>query len=291
MLLLLATLLFGPFALAQSPVECDGPCHPSVGLLVQLSPEGVPNNQCTATLVAPDVMLTNTHCLPPALRRAGSDCAGKVRFHFGPDSANYEMESECSEVIYASSIVSEQTNAPDYAFLRLERPLRRPFLQISRRGFSRQETKKVYKINPVKNEETGETFFGQGRMTQAECATTYDPVTYISNTPLSPIVFLRACRIIPGNSGSALVGSDGMIQGIVASISTRLQTVNGREEEVPLASPRNKGTNFACLREPSGLGFSYVGAMDPACTRATVPRLPPAPREYGFASLRANDRN
>lgn len=57
-------------------------CSPTVGLLSFAMQDGAA--QCTASLVAPDIIATNAHCVPDDLQAAGSSCKNRMWMNFIP---------------------------------------------------------------------------------------------------------------------------------------------------------------------------------------------------------------
>src|SRR4051812_15299822 len=64
--------------IAQSGVvHCEDAsrCSPATGMITGARAEGV--YQCTAFLISPDLVGTNSHCVPDDLRNAGADCSNR----------------------------------------------------------------------------------------------------------------------------------------------------------------------------------------------------------------------
>jgi len=238
-------------------------CSPSIGLLSFALETNAA--QCTATLVAPDIVATNAHCVPDELQKAGASCQGRIWMNFAKnDNAAFETQIDCAEVLIAEGAKGE--DVADYAFLRLSKASARPFLRVSRRGIKDGEQIRVEKVDPVKGE--GAT----GIQHEVTCVAVQHTILADFNSDRDPVPLLADCEARGGNSGSALRASDGTVLGVLYSV---LDTKNlpqafadkGMTVPGPFG-PLNLGSNYACLKLPEALN---AGAPDAACAGPAAP--------------------
>ena len=128
-------------AARQATARCglsDGSCPEGIGLWTMLEPKGPPS-MCTSFLVAPDLALTNHHCIPLASRAAGADCRNLAWLHF-PRTRGARADSvSCREVV-AISATSEKIDQPDWALVRLARPVEREIAPLAIDGVRDMDT-------------------------------------------------------------------------------------------------------------------------------------------------------
>lgn len=235
-------------------VTCEGThhCNPSVGLLSFYS--GTNSGQCTATLVAPGIVATNAHCVPDDLREVNSNCEGRIWLTF-VYARGMETKLSCSRVLIArrgGATDGTDMERADYAFLLMKGNEYRPSMPISRDGIDGNEYLTVEKVDPVKD--PGEML---GEQKEAQCLTVKNTMLLKRFTSrFSPVASVVNCNIIPGNSGSAVIGPRNAITGVVYA-GYNLQPVLDafREEniEVNSAAVMSLTTNFACLTVPKGI--------------------------------------
>ncbi|MEX1099485.1 MAG: hypothetical protein WEB87_03595, partial [Bacteriovoracaceae bacterium] len=135
------------FFRSQSAYCPSGDCHPSVGSLVTLERGKI--KYCTATLVAEDVLLTSSNCLPRNLKIPNVSCVNNVYAIF-PDVYGYREERSLCSLILASDSLKEDEDPAlwknDFAFIKLKTPLNRQFAQISKEGLQEEESYAVWKM-------------------------------------------------------------------------------------------------------------------------------------------------
>lgn len=128
-----ATVATVTAAAASKPPEltlrCDDArgCPQAVGMVVF---EGDPTHErCTGTLVAPDQVLTASHCVRAADRHAGGSCERAwVAF---PDSPGAPAEwARCERVVRASALHRTDALQQEYALIQLARAVQRSPLTI-----------------------------------------------------------------------------------------------------------------------------------------------------------------
>lgn len=103
------------------------PCPAAVGMLVRPSGEDV--ERCTAALVAPDRVVTASHCLPQPARTPGAACDGAWVL-FGRTESRPQEWHACAEVVRADHVGDERVMRQDVAMVRLATPSSRPTLPV-----------------------------------------------------------------------------------------------------------------------------------------------------------------
>jgi hypothetical protein len=232
----------------------ESECHPGIAQLFasNYTQRGTQMAVCTAFLISADTAMTNTHCLPPTLRRAGSKCAGQVSLIF-PRLRGLRSEIVgCGTVEEARPIYPEwgsdrdsqlrlMSQTADYAVIRLQGAVTRPALRLSRRGIYANEKLFIHAVDPSEG-------FATASYVPRRCVareTTYHLFSSdIPQQPFSPRFYMSECAIRSGNSGAPLMDHMGDVRGIV-------------NQRVRSSSPASDamGVNLACVsipREPRG---------------------------------------
>ncbi|MGZ6331434.1 MAG: trypsin-like serine peptidase, partial [Bdellovibrionota bacterium] len=231
-------------------VSCSDPanCHESIAFLTETSPVNV--SMCTSFLIAPDMVATNSHCIPDDLKAPGSPCTDRIWLTFPKVGALEGVQVGCSQVIFASE--HPQTVAPDYAFIQLDQPVQRKVLGFNHDGFADNLRVSIPKINPV------DASFPLGSLEVARCKMIQNTYVLPSfDSDLRPTVAFSDCTVMHGNSGSPILGPDGQAHGIMQSNVTNsgalyqwiLDNYQMRLED-PGISQLNFGTNFSCVSAP-----------------------------------------
>lgn len=192
-----------PFPVRCSPFES---CPEAVGLWVYSEGKARIPTQCTTFLVGQDLALTNRHCLPAASQRPDSPCSD-VRLFFPPIGKRPADSVSCKEVV-ALSASSDRIDEPDFAVVRLNRPLNRAPLEIDRQGLADLDTVHTWVAEPdwgsivARNEASAE-------IRSVDCVVSRrtrafrDPGSHADFTdPLSRKVPLTTCPASKGNSGA-----------------------------------------------------------------------------------------
>lgn len=115
---------------AEYHLQCRdhlAPCPAAVGMLLRAVGDDV--ERCTAALVAPDRVVTASHCLPEPARVAGGRCDGAWVL-FGRSDAHPLEWRACAEVLHADRVADDRVMRSDVAMVRLASPTSRPILPV-----------------------------------------------------------------------------------------------------------------------------------------------------------------
>jgi hypothetical protein len=275
--------------IASNPVvKCEdgrNKCDPAVGMLTMATEES--SGVCSATLVGPDLAITNSHCIPKDLKERGSNCKNRIWLSFPTDPAHpeYDPQVRCSQVLLATDIGEEDGDSvlPDVAFLRLERKVNRPSLSLSRAGFKDNDSVSITRVDPSFHSKKA-----HGHLRSMACKTIFGTsILPEANQRLSDLMIFSDCRVIQGNSGSAIRGSDGAVLGVIqaffntSGMSERLKT-RGYQMLDDTIDHINVGTSLACLAD-----LPIAQAINPACAS----RLTQEENEDLIAAERNNKLN
>lgn len=231
-------------------VQCidEKNCPDSVAQL--LVTDGKNLNHCTATLIAPDVALSNSHCFDMRDTRTrrlidpDQLCQSGTRIVFAENSSSGHAQLKCKKIL-RKSFLSVNYQYPDYVVFQIEKPANRKFDEVTRSGLQDQLKLQIRKVNPARR--------GLGKLEVSQCQ-------ILHQTLLAPratsdhyhIHTVTGCAIEGGNSGASLVDEDGFIRGIIfKGISENSRTprtefeIDFRQKALKLKS--SLMTNATCI--------------------------------------------
>lgn len=188
-------------------------------------------HQCSSSLIAPDVILTNSHCIPDFIKyrnpkkktglKKNYSCKKWIVAHF-PDNSDTrpvgggltEFNSsyvDCEKVIFASNneakpVIKGFDFNQDYAIIKLAKPVtNRKFLTPEFDGIDANQMLYTYSYDPQQ---------GGGEFKRKECKAIEKSVLLSkSEYPITQNILMADCVVIKGNSGSPVVDANGVLRG------------------------------------------------------------------------------
>ena len=247
----------------QADISCDSADCPSYALgFYTITGEDQSFNvtACSATLIAPDQVLTNRHCVPEDLRKTGASCQGRIRFVF-PKTATYALENfDCSEI---QALSDDYDHAPppypDWAILKMSQRTQRKFIATNTEGIEPSQLVSIYTVEFSLEKIIGEV----GKMKRIRCLANTDFI-YSSDFfhQHSPLMNISECddEILSGSSGAGYVNKDQQLIGL-HSFSFSPQAIAEERDKIdfPLEDNFGGGSNLHCIQE-------FNSDLDPYCS-------------------------
>ena len=255
----------------------NAPCPENVGSLISHLND-TELMLCTFSLIANNIALTNRHCLPDSIKRAGADCNGILEFALlAPGSKNSSVIYQCDSVIsipeeYNEALKDHQQR--DFAVLKMLKEPRATAslsaravpLQPSQSGIHNGDVLHVISTDPNPNT-LGADFKEQ------DCTAVINP--FVNSTFLDihdPVASFKNCNIIHGNSGSPAIDTDQKLKAVIFSSLVRVPTQAGatdnsfvrRNQKAQAILNRSQiafATNFTCIEVPE-LGLKLWSPQD-----------------------------
>lgn len=202
--------------------------------------------QCTGFLIAEDIIATNSHCIPNRLKTSNSTCDGQIAIRF-IDPSTAKNTFGCKEILDYSPL---GTFDPDYAFFRIEKTGKEPFV-IHKNGLKDNEPIRVVKVTPL-SQSVG------GRLEVENCKVGLGTLLNLKSTnSWSRTGTGLGCQAIGGNSGSPVLNNDGRVVGILQSKMldryNRFIEESFRQFQIKAPSrmlPHMLFTSLSCVSDP-----------------------------------------
>ncbi len=225
-------------------------CPGNVGLLLLADQAGgfLPGTPslgaCTAALVGEDLALTNSHCIPEAVKQNPALCGERLRLILPRTRAHKEERLACRELLGSSARPTPMS--PDLALFRLEKKVTRPALITRREGIADHAALKITSVTPQLASLTGVI---QSQRCES-AAHSYRMPVYQNEK--SSVFVLGDCESVPGNSGSPVLNQKGELVGLLqaalpisaSGLAEWTPHLDGAETFASLAM----GTSLRCLR-------------------------------------------
>lgn len=224
-------------------------CPSAISLLT--TAHGAPSygvGRCTGFLIADDMMVTNSHCIPDDLKREDSSCSGRIWAHFPKTTKHAPEIRKCVRVRFTSK--NDPARAQlffDIALIELDRPSRRTPLKISREGLKNDEPVTLFKVDPLQTEKP------MGIVSHVLCRAKHESFHLPNNTEsLDPVHAIADCATMPGNSGSPGLDSENRVR-VVLQAGTPDHTLNQLQKHYAdyldgeLVVPMSFASNAACF--------------------------------------------
>ena len=160
---------------------------------------------CSVSLISPSQILTNAHCIPEDIAKAGSDCEGRIRVAF-PKTKDHPSESfHCKRILsVASDYNKNEPDSPDWAVLELDGVSSRKPVAFRRDEIEPHEPVTMYKVD---FDSVGRSAI-RGRIIKTDClANSSHLLTDDFIGPISALFSVGNCDpfLKVGNSGSAVL--------------------------------------------------------------------------------------
>lgn len=246
-------------ALCETLTESD--CPGGVALLLAgdlADKSGL--QRCSSFLIDSKTLVTNRHCVPSEVLAGKVSCKARLTAFFPKAPGFSEEQVECEEVVGLSDEGGEffreekdlSANKPDFAILRLSRSLHRPFFKISREGLPKGLILTAFTFDPL----PGPPLRAVLRKKLCESVQNTDLLPSYRDS-FNPVASFKGCPIVPGNSGSVAIDSQGSVRALVHAMWLMESEV---EDVHTKYSPFSLMTNAACL--PLSEAFE---PRDPRC--------------------------
>jgi hypothetical protein len=202
---------------------------------------------CTWFLVGENIAMTNSHCIPAEVINGG--CEEVLGGVFKTE--NGDEKRVCKKVIHASPIAERSFDLPDYALIELDRPINTNVFAISRKGIVEDEELTIHSIDSVSN--GGSSITGKYRK-----QTCFPKSSHFFGNFMDQLSFVipvfdsgahsDVCNVIQGNSGSAVVGSDGDVKAVAFAGKTKELKLDREIFDVEKIENMGLVTNLACVK-------------------------------------------
>ena len=173
---------------------------------------------CSGTLVGPDLIITNRHCIPPGFQRNGADCKNAIVALFPKTKTGEREKLDCLNVV---QVFPDEADQPDMAVIKVERTkFRRDPLTLVKNSLSHGDQLTAYTMDP------GSGVYGSIR--KKTCKVSQDDIYYFNQDSFAGNMVISGdnCNVIGGNSGSSIRNENGEIVGLIHS---RLDTSTLRQ--------------------------------------------------------------
>lgn len=182
-------------------------CPEAVGMLV--APARPEAERCTVALVAPDRVLTASHCLPASARRPGASCEG-LWVAFPGTRTQAAVVRACAEVVAATDLPRAGVLRQEYALMRLSARVERRALEVDRSPLSPRSIVTVVSVTPHPAIATRHSL--TSRLCRVEGQ---DEAVQALGDQARAVGWLTHCPIEHGNSGSPVLDYQGRLRAIV----------------------------------------------------------------------------
>lgn len=199
-------------ALRKTTLDCKGECPSSIGMIAQFEQdfgEDTFIEQCTGFMVADNIIATNSHCVPDAVKTDSVACGERIGFVL-PKADGTSYYRLCKKIVSMSQ-VSGGMDLDDYAFIEVE-PLPVEPLKVAQQGVPDAAEIRVHKINPHDDGTLGGSFESLNCQTAQKSLLNLYYIHQYSRTGLA-----MGCEARGGNSGSPVFNSKNEVIGLLQS--------------------------------------------------------------------------
>ena len=232
---------------------------------------------CSQTLIAPDRILTNGHCLPEGFFKNDFSCEDIIVAFPKTKQSPYESVT-CQSVLDWKDDPNEEVTL-DWAILQLSRPVKRKPVVVDISGVPNKTLLRAFPfyLESIENLEVGTNAIKssvKGNIGKNSCHSYMDIFNSVYyNHPQSPLLNLFCDNdVIPGNSGTGLISREGKLSGIagmnldsgriyfmgsIHELSNYRQLLMGMNAHC--ISPFNGNTSPACAFDAASIQMHSIG--------------------------------
>ncbi|MCO5141476.1 MAG: serine protease [Oligoflexia bacterium] len=191
---------------AKLVCENSEECPENVGMLVASTENSV--LECTSFLVGSDLVLTNAHCLPAAVKFEPELCKDRIKFIFPAGESGEEETIACKSFIGASD--RPNSVSPDMALFQLEKNSSKSAFSLNQNGLKNGQKLTFYGITPTQKNSP------KGILQKQDCEAVANSFRFpIYKKETDSVFSIGGCESKPGNSGSPLIDQDGKVAAIM----------------------------------------------------------------------------
>lgn len=169
---------------------------------------------CSGTLIAPGLVLTNSHCIPDSIAYPGADCSGQIEVKY-PGPKKFRVDAEMVKCQRVRSVYNQSLGEPDLALIEVDfSRIDRLKSAISANEPAIEDHVHAFTMNPSQNSPVG-------FIRKKTCKLLEENNLFENEfTGMGQVFTLGdqtsgSCRIISGNSGSGLFNDQNQVVGAV----------------------------------------------------------------------------
>ena len=231
-------------------------CSASVGNFVVYQPvkdlKGTGYNinfgNCTGSLIAEDLVITNRHCFIERNIKVGDSCP-TIFVKFPKVREHEEVLSECKQIVFYPDIQpkteEQKIQNLDVAIIQLKSPVKRPVLKTSNEGFKNNDLVTIHRFT---TQQTG------SRLDTLTCPVVQDAAivdfSRLASSQNSAFVYLANCTVIESNSGSPMLDEKGHLKGVVSLFIDSTKVKQTFPDAAKNYKDATGGINLACVNYP-----------------------------------------
>ena len=172
---------------------------------------------CTWFLVDKNLAMTNSHCIPEAIKKDNKLSCGDY-LQGGIKTQSGIIKVRCKKLIHASDISQSTLLNDDYALIELEKSIDNAFtFKLDRKGVAENEKIKILTLNHQQNSHGIYSSYKE-RNCMMKSSNMWGKINYSGASPL--VGFKEEgtneiCKTIHGNSGSPVTDESGRLIGIL----------------------------------------------------------------------------
>ena len=247
---------------------------------------------CSQTLITPDQILTNRHCLPQDSIKVGASCSN-ITVVFPQTKQSPRESLACQTILGWSPLYPDPHGLgvfPDWVILQLAHPVQRNPIEVDTSGVPNKTTLRTFPVyytnaENFKVETNSVKTVVSGDIKKISCRSYMDLFSSIYyNHPHSPLLhFICDSDTIYGNSGAGLISQEGKISGVVSMSPPKSSTpLMGTRHNLPrykqtvIASnahcipPLNDDSSTACAFDATSVQMYSIGFFTSITHRQTL---------------------